>query len=177
MSHLLKPPPYCQAPHVNMMLLHCSHKPLCILVGVHSVGVGMREQGAVGPGHARTILMAQRLYPWPAQCRLWGQGWALHLIQCGGCLLGQGPPPNIVQNFTLCREMRVSRLVDDGGEAGRVAQEVLVQALLLLHCDGRKCKYLLHPSFCFLGNISTANSFWGKKFWQLSLETWSREGR
>ena len=70
MSHLLKPPPYYQAPHVNMMLLHCSHKPLCILVGVHSVGVGMREQGAVGPGHARTILMAQRLYPWPAQCRL-----------------------------------------------------------------------------------------------------------
>ena len=68
MSHLLKPPPHYQAPHVNMMLVHCSHKPLCILVGVHVVRVwGMREQGAVGPGHTRTILMAQRLYPWPAQ--------------------------------------------------------------------------------------------------------------
>ena len=52
----------------HMMLVHCSHKPLCILVGVHVVWVGgMREQGAVGPGHTRTILMAQRLYPWPAQ--------------------------------------------------------------------------------------------------------------
>ena len=59
--------------------------------------------------------------------------------------------------------MRVSRLVDDGGEAGRVAQEVLVQALLLLHCNCRKCKFLLNQSFCFWGNISTANSFWKKK--------------
>ena len=53
---------------IKLHMSTCSHKPLCILVGVHSVRVGgMREQGAVGPGHTRTILMAQRLYPWPAQ--------------------------------------------------------------------------------------------------------------
>jgi len=41
--------------------------------------------------------------------------------------------------------MRVSRLVDDGGEAGRVAQEVLVQALLLLHCEGLCLARSLQP--------------------------------
>ena len=46
--------------------------------------------------------------------------------------------------------MRVSRLVDDGGEAGRVAQEVLVQALLLLHCNCRKCKFLFTSIILFL---------------------------
>ena len=147
---------------LHTMKLHmsaCSHKPLCILVGVHSVRVGgMREQGAVGPGHTRTILMAQRLYPWPAQDNpvIWSLTgdneipW-IHLtckLEAGSLRILCKLSRYFVETYssglwlTLCREMRVSRLVDDGGEAGRVAQEVLVQALLLLHCNCRKCKFL-----------------------------------
>ena len=55
------------------------------------------------------------------------------LVAAGGVLLQL--------EAALERLDQLGALVDDGGEAGRVAQEVLVQALLL-HCKCIKYKFL-----------------------------------